>query len=94
MLRAAALLALLAGPAVANPLDDRWWGDDQASWLVLPRALMQDMSVEWQTDMARLLDEWNATMFDLLPGGIRPEVTARDLETGRFTEMPRELTDW
>lgn len=82
-------LAVAASPAAAGPLDERWWQDDPAMWLVLPRALMADMPLDWRERMAELLDEWDAAHGETLRGlDVRPNVTARDLRTGRYTSMP------
>ncbi|MGE4340337.1 MAG: hypothetical protein AB7E55_30965, partial [Pigmentiphaga sp.] len=45
-----------------------WFGLSRASFLVLPRILMHDMSDEWQAKMAALLDELDRT-FPAHPAG-------------------------
>lgn len=94
----AALMALLAAcvPARAQEIDGpgdplaQWWEDDPASWLVLPRALMDQMPFEWREDMNALLLEWNATWE--LPD-YRLNVLMRD-ERGRYRRLPDIYTDW
>lgn len=38
-----------------------WFSLSYASWLVMPRVLMQEMPDEWQDQMAKLLEEWDET---------------------------------
>lgn len=40
---------------------NQWFELSYASFLTLPRVLMQDMPDEWQGKMADLLDEYDAT---------------------------------
>lgn len=41
-----------------------WFGLSRASFLVLPRVLMHEMPDQWQSKMADLLYEYEATMDD------------------------------
>jgi len=64
-----------------------WFGLTRASFLIMPRVLMHEMSDEWQGKMAELLKEWDSS-WDThhLPS---PSASAKD-ENGRFTKWP----DW
>lgn len=90
----ALIFAIWTAPALAGPLDDRWWGDDPAGFLVLPRAMMAEMPDEWQAGMADLLDEWVDRWNPILgPLPYRPEVGVRDTRTGRYSSLPHILFD-
>lgn len=45
---------------MVNPELSRWFGLSYASFLTLPRVLMEDMPDEWQAKMAELLNEYDA----------------------------------
>lgn len=52
-----------------NPLS-QWFGLSRASFLTIPRVLMQEMPADWQEKMAKLLQEYD----DEFPGGQYTEV--------------------
>ena len=69
----------------------RWWGLSYASWLTLPRVLMQAMPAEWQERAGVLLDEYSAAfpnMPDLSVG-----VTVRGPD-GKRAPMPEWLNNY
>lgn len=67
-----------------------WFGLSYASFLTLPRVFMHEMSDEWQSKMADLLEEFDET-FDLtdLPS---PSVSAKG--GNRFTSWPGWLLNY
>jgi len=58
----------------------------RASFLTVPRLVMESMPIEWQRDMAELLNQLDET-FDWRPSEGRYWVKLRD-NSGRFTEAP------
>lgn len=71
-----------------------WFGRSSASFACLPRVLMEDMSNEWQADMAKLLRQLDAEF----PGS---PLTKSDMDLqvqakvkGKFTRLPDALTDY
>jgi hypothetical protein len=71
-----------------RPGYDALWlsfGMSRAAFVVLPRVMMHDMPDAWQADMARLLDEWEATWVN------QPNISSRvqivDAE-GRLMKTP------
>lgn len=63
-----------------------WFGLSYASWLTIPRVMMHEMSDEWQSKMADLMQEFTDTWDTSdLPN---PIVSAR--EGNKFTSWP----DW
>jgi hypothetical protein len=67
-----------------------WFGLSYASFLTLPRVLMEAMSDEWQGKMAALLNEYDDT-FDRLPSyGTRVQV----LKNGKMTKTPEWLINY
>lgn len=62
-----------------------WFGLSYASFLVLPRVLMHEMSIEWQDKMAALLHEYDET-FDTSPVCHSVIVSAKD-KNNRFMKM-------
>lgn len=67
-----------------------WWQLSYAAFLVLPRALMQEMPDDWQRDMARLLREYDATWTNQPP----IETTVRAVENGKLVRMPDVFTNY
>lgn len=52
-----------------------WWGLSYASFLTLPRVLIQEMPLEWQEQLAVLLEQYNDA-FPYLPAvGSRVQIT-------------------
>lgn len=67
-----------------------WFGLAYASWLTLPRVLMHEMPDQWQSDMARLLTEWDAAWNTRdLPASV---VSAK--AGGKFTAWPEWLLEY
>jgi hypothetical protein len=62
-----------------------WFGLSYACYLVLPRALLQEMPESWQTRMVELLEDFHIE-FPLYEGGPY-EVRCRD-DDGRFQADP------
>lgn len=70
-----------------------WFGLSYASFLTLPRVLMQEMPYDWQEKMAELLEEYDNT-FDTSDIGINDVcVVARD-ENKKYTKMPVDLINY
>ena len=67
-----------------------WFGFSYASFLVLPRVLMQDMPAEWQKRMAVLLNEYDEAFPNQPNIGTRVQAT-RD---GKLTTMPTWLLNY
>lgn len=67
-----------------------WFGLSYASFLVLPRVLMQDMPAEWQERMAVLLNEYD----DAYPN--QPDIGTRVQATkdGKMIKMPEWLLNY
>lgn len=63
-----------------------WFSLSYASWLTLPRVLMEAMPDEWQAKMAALLFEYDETFKNMPDQGTRVQVT----EKGRLVKTP----DW
>lgn len=63
-----------------------WFELSYASYLTVPRSLIQEMPVEWQERLRRCLEEMEET-FTRWPLEGAPEVRLRDLR-GRFVRDP------
>jgi hypothetical protein len=63
-----------------------WFELSYAQFLTVPRLVMQSMPLEWQQQMAQLLDEMDNT-FDWRPEEGRYWVTLRDAN-GKFADAP------
>ena len=64
-----------------------WFSLSYASWLTLPRVLMHEMPDEWQNKMAELLEDWDNTWDDFLPGvecKVVAEIDGHDVEMPSF----------
>lgn len=68
-----------------------WFGLSYASFLTLPRILMQEMPDEWQEKMADLLAEYDEAFPNKPPVGSRVQVT--DLQ-GRLIKTPAWLINY
>lgn len=64
-----------------------WWELSYASFLTLPRVLMEAMPTEWQDKMADLLNEYNAAFPNQPDIGTQVRITDRG---GRLIPCP----DW
>lgn len=62
-----------------------WFGLSYASFLTLPRVLMNDMPDEWQKKMANLLNEMDDTFPNVPISGYRVQAT----EGGKLTRFPK-----
>lgn len=71
---------------------ETWWSLSYASWLTLPRVLMQAMPIEWQDRMATLLNEYDAA-FTKRPD-LGTVVRVVDPVSGRFVSCPQWLTNY
>ena len=68
-----------------------WFGLSYASFLVLPRVLMHEMSDEWQAEMAALLREFDAVYLHLE----LPEMKVQAVgPKSRFMRWPHWLLDY
>lgn len=89
--------------AVLDPGEDTlqsWWGLDRASWLVLPRVMMDDMPPGWQAGMGVLLHEFGRAY----PNQPDMGTTVRVTVDGRLVPTPpwilnyrcpdRKALDW
>jgi len=68
----------------------QWFGLERASFLTLPRVLMEAMSVEWQDRMAALLNEYDAAFPNQPDLGTRVQITAQ----GKLIPMPGWLKNY
>lgn len=69
----------------------RWWGLSYASWLTMPRVLMQAMPAEWQERAGVLLAEYNAAFPNMPNYG----TTVRATEPGgKLVAMPQWLNNY
>lgn len=68
-----------------------WFGLSYASWLTIPRIVMESMPLRWQYAMVALLNEMDET-FDWMPDDLRLYVTAR--KGSKFVALPSELCDY
>ncbi len=77
-------------------LNDRlhtWFGLSYASFLTIPRVLMQEMPNEWQEKMAELLEEYDET-FDTSDIGINSTKVMAVNGKNKFTKMPEQLLNY
>ena len=52
-----------------------WFNLSYASWLTIPRVLMHEMPDEWQRDMAKLLNDYDAAYPNQPDWGTRVQLT-------------------
>ncbi len=64
-----------------------WFGLSYASWLTLPRVLMQSMPDDWQLRMAQLLQEYSDT-WDI-PEADWMETAVSGKKSGKFCKLPK-----
>lgn len=71
-----------------------WFGLSYASWLTIPRVLMQEMPDEWQEKMAELLFQYDEAMANIHSDyeGLTIHVSLK--KDGRFCRIPSELTNY
>lgn len=68
-----------------------WFSLSYASWLTLPRVLMEDMPDEWQSKMADLLNEYDERFPNQPELGTRVQITG---DNGRLVKTPHELINY
>ena len=69
----------------------RWFNLSYASYLTLPRVLMEAMPKEWQDKMAELLFEWDKTFNNWpLELGTRVQITIN----GKLAKTPHWLINY
>jgi hypothetical protein len=78
------------GNNVESPVNEAF-GLTYASFLVLPRLLMENMPWGWQKDMVDLIEQLNEKFDWEKPGGM--SVVFKD-KNGKFTETDRNLCDY
>lgn len=69
-----------------------WFGLSYASFLTMPRVLMQEMPDEWQSKMADLLDEYDHT-FDTSKVVDGTKVLAVD-DRNKFIKWPYDMLNY
>jgi len=78
-----------------NPEDkmsfNEWFGLSRASWLTVPRIVLESMPIEWQHKFTNLLMEMNTT-FDWKPDDMSFQVSAK--VDNKFVRMPYLLSDY
>jgi hypothetical protein len=62
-----------------------------ASWLVLPRVILEAMPEDWQRQFVEMLDQVNET-FDWCPQDLSFQVIGR--QRGRLTSLPEVLCSY
>lgn len=67
-----------------------WFGLSYASWLTMPRVLMEAMPEEWQQKMANLLFEYTNAIKNPPDIGTRVQVTKK----GKLVKTPPELINY
>lgn len=67
------------------------FGLSYAHWLILPRVVMEHMPHDWQTQMAKLIDEMDGR-FDWQPDDLQLYVQAR--RGGRIVSLPSEMCNY
>jgi hypothetical protein len=70
-----------------------WFGLSRASFLTLPRVLMQEMPNEWQEKMAELLEQYEETFNTSEIGVHGTKVMAVD-ESNKFIKMPEDILNY
>lgn len=68
-----------------------WFGLSYASWLTVPRIVLESMPLEWQHQFVKLLNEMNET-FDWMPDDLSLSVVGK--QDGKFVRLPYLLTDY
>lgn len=79
---------------IETPGRDRlwlWFGLGRASFLTMPRVLMHEMPDDWQSKMAALLEEYDATFTEWPPDiGTRVQIT----DAGKLTRLHGWLKEY
>jgi hypothetical protein len=68
----------------------RWFGLSYASWLTLPRVLLEDMPDKWQEKMAALLEQMDERYPNAPDIGYRVQAT----RNGKMVKMPEWLCNY
>ena len=68
-----------------------FFGLSYASWLTVPRIVMESMPIEWQHKFVALLNEMNDT-FDWMPDDLSLSVTGK--RENKFVRLPFLLNDY
>jgi hypothetical protein len=68
-----------------------WFGLSYASWMTIPRVLMEAMPVEWQDKMAKLLEEYEDAFPNRPDIGTRVQAVGSD---GKLTCIPEWLKNY
>jgi hypothetical protein len=67
-----------------------WFGLSYASWLTLPRVLMEAMPIEWQGKVAALLNEYDEAFPNQPDIGTRVQIT----QSGKLIKTPQWLINY
>jgi len=67
-----------------------WFGLSYASWLIIPRVLMHEMSDEWQDKMTDLMEEYQRTFPNQPDLGTRVQIT----NDGKLIKTPSWLLNY
>lgn len=70
----------------------RWFSLSYASWLTIPRSLMQEMPDEWQSKMADLLNEYDEHFDFTTLDGLSTTVNIK--KNGKFCKPPYGLLNY
>lgn len=68
----------------------QWWGLSYATWLVMPRVLLEAMPEEWQARLAVLLKEYGAAF----PQQPDLGTTVRTTQNGKLVRCPGWLLNY
>jgi len=68
-----------------------WFGLSRASWLTIPRVLMEDMPDGWQGRMAKILEEYDDIYKNQPDFGTRVQI--KDLK-GKLIRTPEWLVNY
>jgi hypothetical protein len=71
-----------------------WFGLSYASWLVMPRVLLQEMSEEWQEKMVDLLEEFNDEFPEWYDSKIIDTFEVGGRKGGKYIRVPDWLNNY
>jgi hypothetical protein len=69
---------------------NNWFASTRASWLTLPRVMLEDMPTEWQSRFVDLLREYEDTFVNQPDLGTRVQC----VENGKLIKTPYELINY
>lgn len=72
---------------------NEWFSFSRASFLVIPRVLMEDMPAEWQSKMVELLEQYDEA-FDQSKVGVEGCMVQAVDANNRFCKMPEEVKNY